>query len=44
MDKVLIVPPENIGKNFIPLEYLPKDKDEYFQTKKQKQPQKKEIR
>jgi hypothetical protein len=30
MDKVLVVPPENIGKNFIPAEYLPKDQDEYF--------------
>ncbi|MDO9580894.1 MAG: DUF4954 family protein, partial [Bacteroidales bacterium] len=35
MDNVLIVPPENIGKNFIPVEYLPKDKDEYFQRNKQ---------
>jgi hypothetical protein len=40
MDKVLIVPPENIGKNFIPLEYLPKDKDEYFQRNKQTIPPK----
>ena len=30
MDKVLIVPPENIGKNFIPAEYLPDGKDEYY--------------
>jgi hypothetical protein len=30
MDKVLIVPPENIGKNFIPEEYLPKGCDEYY--------------
>jgi len=35
MDRVLIVPPENIGKNFIPLEYLPKDKDEHYQRNKQ---------
>jgi hypothetical protein len=35
MDNVLIVPPENIGKNFIPAEYLPKGKDEYFQRNKQ---------
>ena len=30
MDNVKIVPQENIGKNFIPPEYLPKDQDEYF--------------
>jgi hypothetical protein len=30
MDKVLIIPPDNIGRNFVPAEYLPKDKDEYF--------------
>ncbi len=35
MDQVLIVPPENIGKNFIPSEYLPKNKDEYYQRNKQ---------
>jgi Domain of unknown function (DUF4954) len=35
MDKVLIVPPENIGQNFIPSEYLPKGQDEYFQRNKQ---------
>lgn len=35
MDQVLIVPPENIGKNFIPPEYLQKGKDEYFQRNKQ---------
>jgi len=35
MDGVLIVPPENIGKNFIPPEFLPKDKDEYYQRNKQ---------
>jgi hypothetical protein len=35
MDNVLIVPPENIGKNFIPAEYLPNGKDEYYQRNKQ---------
>jgi hypothetical protein len=35
MDKVIIVSPENIGKNFIPPEYLPEDKDEYFLRNKQ---------
>jgi hypothetical protein len=30
MDKVLIVLPENMGKNFIPAEYLPHGKDEYY--------------
>ena len=35
MDEVLILPPENIGRNFIPSEYLPKDKDEYYQRNKQ---------
>jgi Domain of unknown function (DUF4954) len=35
MDRVSIVSPENIGKNFIPPEYLPKDKDEYYQRNKQ---------
>ncbi len=35
MDRVSIVSPENIGKNFIPLEYLPKGKDEYYQRNKQ---------
>jgi hypothetical protein len=35
MDNVLIVPPENIGKNFIPPEYLPKGKDEYYQRNRQ---------
>ena len=30
MDKVLIVVPENMGKNFIPTEYLPDGKDEYY--------------
>jgi hypothetical protein len=40
MDKVLIVPQENIGRNFIPSEYLPKGKDEYFQRNKQTIPPK----
>ena len=35
MDIVTIVPPENIGKNFIPEEYLPADKNEYAQRDKQ---------
>jgi hypothetical protein len=30
MDKVLIVLPENMGKNFIPSEYLPDGKDEFY--------------
>ena len=30
MDQVLIVYPENMGKNFIPCEYLPEGKDEYY--------------
>ncbi len=30
MDQVLIVYPENMGKNFIPKEYLPSGKDEYY--------------
>lgn len=35
MENVLIVPPENIGKNFIPAEYLPKGKDEFYQRNNQ---------
>ncbi|MDT8402621.1 MAG: DUF4954 family protein [Bacteroidales bacterium] len=35
MDKLIIVPPENIGRNFIPSQYLPEGKDEYFQRNKQ---------
>jgi NDP-sugar pyrophosphorylase family protein len=38
MDNVLIMQPENIGKNFIPAEYIPKGKDEYFQRNKQTTP------
>ena len=35
MDNVLIISPDNIGRNFIPEEYLPKGKDEYYQRNKQ---------
>jgi hypothetical protein len=35
MDEVLIVTPENIGKNFIPKQFLPKGKDEYFHRNNQ---------
>jgi hypothetical protein len=38
MNNILILPPENIGKNFIPPEYLPKGKDEYYQREKQTRP------
>jgi hypothetical protein len=31
MDKVLILPPEGMGENFIPPEFLPSGKDEYYQ-------------
>jgi hypothetical protein len=40
MDKVLILPPENMGKNFIPQEFLPKGKDEYYQRNQQTKPPK----
>jgi hypothetical protein len=40
MDKVLIVPLENIGKNFVPAEYLPKGKDEYYLRNRQSVPPK----
>jgi hypothetical protein len=30
MDNVLILPPESIGRKFIPAEFLPKGKDEYY--------------
>ena len=40
MDKVLIVPLENIGKNFVPAEYLPKGKDEYYLRNRQSIPPK----
>lgn len=35
MDEVRIIAPDNMGRNFIPLEYLPKNKDEYYQRNKQ---------
>ena len=35
MDNVLIISSDNIGRNFIPEEYLPKGKDEYYQRNKQ---------
>lgn len=38
MDEVFIVPPENIGRDFIPLEYLPSNEDEYYQRNKQTTP------
>ncbi len=31
MDNVTIINPENLGENFIPAEYLPGGKDEYYQ-------------
>lgn len=40
MNDVAIVPQENIGKNFIPPEYLPKGKDEYYHRNKQMVPPK----
>ena len=40
MDSVLIVPLENIGKNFVPAEYLPKGKDEYYLRNRQSVPPK----
>jgi hypothetical protein len=40
MDEVLIIVPENMGKNFIPKEYLPKGKDEYYQRNNQISPPK----
>jgi hypothetical protein len=30
MDNVLILPPESIGRDFIPREFIPKGKDEYY--------------
>ena len=35
MNEVLIVVPENMGKNFIPKQYLPEGNDEYCQRNKQ---------
>jgi hypothetical protein len=40
MDKVLILPPESMGKNFIPPQYIPKGKDEYYIRDNQKRPPK----
>src|SRR3989304_5551398 len=40
MDEVRILAPDNMGKNFIPLEYLPNNKDEYYQRNKQTIPPK----
>lgn len=37
MDKVLILQPEEMGKNFIPAEYLPAGKDEYYHRDNQVQ-------
>ncbi len=38
MDQVLILPPERIRKGFIPPDYLPSGKDEYYQRNKQIKP------
>ncbi|MBN2348785.1 MAG: DUF4954 family protein, partial [Bacteroidales bacterium] len=35
MDHIKILPIDSIGKDFIPQEYLPKGKDEYYQRNKQ---------
>ncbi|MEA4840402.1 MAG: DUF4954 family protein [Bacteroidales bacterium] len=35
MNRVMILPPENISENFISKEFLPKGKDEYYQRNKQ---------
>jgi hypothetical protein len=40
MDSVIIVPQENIGKNFIPPEFVPKGKDEYYIRNRQSAPPK----
>ena len=40
MAQVSIVPRENIGKNFIPPDYLPNGQDEYYQRNKQVTPPK----
>ncbi len=31
MDEVLVIIPENMGRNFIPPAFLPPGKDEYYQ-------------
>jgi hypothetical protein len=38
MDNVIILPPESIGRNFLPAEYLPKGKDEYYLRDRQSKP------
>lgn len=38
MDNVIILPPESIGRKFIPAEHLPKGKDEYYLRDKQSNP------
>lgn len=38
IDRVLIVPQENMGRNFIPAAFLPEGKDEYFQRNRQANP------
>lgn len=38
MDELTIVSSENIGRNFIPSQYIPEGKDEYFQRNKQVTP------
>ncbi len=40
MDEVIILPPEKISKNFVPAEYIPKGKDEYYHRNKQINPPK----
>lgn len=40
MDNVIILPPESIGRNFIPAEFLPKGKDEYYLRDRQSTPPK----
>jgi hypothetical protein len=40
MDTVRIVSPKDLGKNFIPAQYIGKGKDEYFQRNKQTNPPK----
>ncbi len=40
MDNVIILPPESIGRNFIPAEFLPKGKNEYYLRDRQSVPPK----
>lgn len=40
MDNVIIMPAESIGRNFIPAEYIPKGKDEYYLRDRQSPPPK----